>query len=107
MKGGNHCHSGKRNHQIVSKGLVAIFLQPPWLAENKENFVFQGFQMHSQSPAVPIKSDWQTGNSSNVALKQTIQLARKKSISNKGECAPILGQINLQHTGECERFLKN
>ena len=62
----------------VSKGLVAIFLQPPRLAENKENFDFQGFQMHSQSPVVPIKSDWQTGNSSNVALMQTIKLARKK-----------------------------
>ena len=107
MKGGNHCHSGKRNHQIVSKGLVAIFLQSPWLTANKENFDFQGLQMHTQSPAVPIKSDWQTGNSSNVALKQTIKLARKKSISNKGGCAPIMGQVNLQHTGERGRFLKN
>ena len=107
MKGGNHCHSGKRNHQIVSKGLVAIFLQPPRLAENKENFDFQGFQMHSQSPAVPIKSDWQTGNSSNVALKQFIKLSRKKSISNTVGCAPIMGQVNLQHRGERGRFLKN
>ena len=78
MTGGNHCHAGKRNHQIVSKGLVAIFLQSPWLTAKKENFDFQGLQMHTQSPAVPIKSDWQTGNSSNVALNQTIKLAREK-----------------------------
>ena len=78
MTGGNHCHSGKRNHQIVSKGLVAIFLQPPWLAENKENFDFHGLQIYTKSPAVPIKSDWQTGNSSNVPLNQTIKLPHKK-----------------------------
>ena len=45
MTGGNHCHPGKRNHQIVLKGLVVIFLQSPWLAENKENFDFQGLQI--------------------------------------------------------------
>ena len=100
----NHCHSGKRNHQIVLKGLVAIFLQPPWLAENKENCDLQGLQMHTQSPDVSIKSDRQTGDSSNVALNQTIKLARKKSIRTTGRCAPILGQVNLQHMGERERF---
>ena len=79
MTGGNHCHPGKRNHQIVLKGLVVIFLQSPWLAENKENFDFQGLQTHTQSPDVPIKSDRRTGDSSNVALNQTIKLARKKT----------------------------
>ena len=64
-------------------------------------------QMQTQSPAVPIKSDRQTGNSSNVALNQTIKLTRKKSISNTGGCALILGQVNLQHTGERECLLKN
>ena len=54
MTGGNHCHSGKKNHQIVSKGLVAIFLQPPWLAENKIFFDFQGLQMQTQSPAINL-----------------------------------------------------
>ena len=54
MTGGNHCHSGKKNHQIVSKGLVAIFLQPPWLAENKFFFDFQGLQMQTQSPAINL-----------------------------------------------------
>ena len=56
MTGGNHCHSGKKNHQIVSKGLVAIFLQPPWLAENKIFFYFQGLQMQTQSPAINLNS---------------------------------------------------
>ena len=54
MTGGNRCHSGKKNHQIVSKGLVAIFLQPPWLAENKIFFDFQGLQMQTQSPAINL-----------------------------------------------------
>ena len=54
MTGGNHCHSGKKNHQIVSKGLVAIFLQPPWLAENKIFFDFQGLQMQTQGPAINL-----------------------------------------------------
>ena len=56
MTGGNHCHSGKKNHQIVSKGLVAIFLQPPWLAENKIFFDFQGLQIQTQSPAINLNS---------------------------------------------------
>ena len=62
--------------------------------------------MHTQSSDVPIKSDRRTGNSSNVAFNQTIKLARKKNISNTGGCVPILGEVNLQHTGERERFLK-
>ena len=62
--------------------------------------------MHTQTSEVPIKSDWRTGDSSNVALNQTIKLARKKYISNTGGCVPVLGEVNLQHTGERECFLK-
>ena len=63
--------------------------------------------MHTQRSDVPVKSDRRTGDSSNVALNQTIKLARKKkNICKTGRCVPILGEINLQHTRESEHFLK-